>query len=88
MFQHDLYYAWDVTTGKMDPGYPFLTQDKWPGLWITGQGFTAAFVWPKPIDGKLKAYFFQRGLYMRYDIADNRVDPGYPQPIQGNWRGL
>ena len=26
--------------------------------------------------------------YVRYDIESDRVDPGYPNPIAGNWPGL
>ena len=26
--------------------------------------------------------------YMRYDIARNKVDPGFPAPIAGNWPGM
>jgi Lysine-specific metallo-endopeptidase/Hemopexin len=35
-----------------------------------------------------KAYIFVAGQYYRYDIASDRVDPGYPLPIAGNWPGL
>ncbi len=44
---------------------------------------TAAVVWPNG-----KAYLFVAGRYYRYDIASDRVDPGYPLPIEGNWPGL
>jgi len=35
-----------------------------------------------------KVYFFRGYEYLRYDIATDRVDPGYPAPIAGNWPGL
>lgn len=87
-FQNDRYYRFDTATQRIDPDYPQLTKDAWPGLWTTGQNFTAAFVWPKLIDGRTKAYFFHQTLYHRYDIAADRADPGYPLPITGNWAGL
>lgn len=35
-----------------------------------------------------KVYAFSGNYYYRYDTVSNRVDPGYPKPIQGNWPGL
>lgn len=35
----------------------------------------------EPVDGSLD-------LVDRYDPATQRVDPGYPKPIAGNWPGL
>jgi len=67
----------DIVNNKMAPGYPLMIQENWSGPRVTGNRFTAGFVWPKPVDGKMKAY------YMQYDIEDDKVDPNYPQPMQG-----
>ena len=40
-------------------------------------------VWPNG-----KVYFFKGPQYAQYDVGANRVDPGYPKPIQGLWAGL
>ena len=43
----------------------------------------AAVVWPNG-----KAYFFRGNEYIRYDMAKDSADPGYPLPIVGMWPGL
>jgi hypothetical protein len=88
LFQHDRYYRYDIAADKVDPGYPELITKGWPGLGTSGHDFTAAFVWPKPVEGRQKAYFFTTNVYFRYDVAADHADAGYPQPISGNWRGL
>jgi Hemopexin len=35
-----------------------------------------------------KFYFFRGNQYLRYDLATDRVDAGYPLPITGNWPGF
>ncbi|MBB2701482.1 UNVERIFIED_ORG: hypothetical protein GGI66_006203 [Rhizobium esperanzae] len=35
-----------------------------------------------------KAYFITGGLYLRYDIADDATDPGYPKPLAQGWPGI
>ena len=34
--------------------------------------------------GEMKAYFFRGDEYLRYDIAGDAVDDGYPLPVAGN----
>jgi hypothetical protein len=87
-FQDDRYYRFDVADDRVDVGYPQLIQDGWPGLAASGQRFVAAFVWPKLIEGRQKAFFFHPSIYYRYDVLNDSVDPGYPQNIDGNWKGL
>ena len=43
----------------------------------------AAVVWPNG-----KAYFFEGDQYIRYEMAADKADDGYPQPITNSWAGL
>jgi hypothetical protein len=47
------------------------------------QNIDAAIMWDNG-----KAYFFGGSEYVRYDIAQDRADGGYPLPIAGHWPGL
>lgn len=83
-FRGSQYVRFDIKAGRTDSGYPKpINSGTWPGLiWI--EGIDAAVNW-----GNGKAYFFRGSQYVRYDIASDRVDPGYPQPINSQtWPGL
>lgn len=86
------YVRYDLAGGRADRGYPRPVADPtrppeeqpWPGLGgEPGQQVDAVAVWP---DGK--AYFFSGSTYVRYDVATDRVDPGYPWAISEDWPGL
>ncbi len=79
------YIRYDVASNRVDAGYPRPIAGNWSGLAEAGfaDGVDAAVRWPTG-----KAYFFRGEYYLRYDIATDRVDDGYPLPIAGFWPGL
>jgi len=80
------YLRYDLTADKTDAGYPQkITNKNWPGLEKYGTLITAAVNFQNG-----KAYFFLGdGRYLRYDVAADRMDPGYPQKITAeNWPAL
>jgi|GEM_PF-556802 len=85
-FKNNEYWRWDVTTGSMDYGYPKRVTDDFPGL---PHRIDAAVYAPYHQSNRQdKLYFFRRGQYWRWDVATNRLDPGYPKRIQDGWSGL
>src|SRR5260221_6373481 len=46
------------------------------------------FIWPTPIEGRRKAFFFMGDRYVRYDVASERVDDNYPRHIAERWGGV
>jgi hypothetical protein len=83
-FKSSLYARYDPIADKVDEGYPKTIAGNWPGLPPAfTAGIDAYVVWPNG-----KAYFFKGSDYVRYDMAADRADSGYPRPISGNWPGL
>jgi hypothetical protein len=75
---------YDIAADKVDPGYPAAIAGNWPGFPANfAAGINAAVLWNNG-----KAYFFKDTEYIRYDIATDKMDEGYPKPIAGNWPGL
>ena len=80
------YVRYDIAADRVDPGYPQAIDNKsWPGLGPFARDIVATCNGPQG-----KAYIFLRdGTYLRYDIAQDRVDAGYPKPVDDrNWPGL
>lgn len=79
------YVRYDATADSVDPGYPKPISGNWAGFAEIGfqDNLDAAIEWPND-----KTYFFKGNQYARYDIAGNRIDPGYPLPIEGQWAGF
>ena len=83
-FSGSQYIRYDIARDKADPGYPADIKGGWPGFPASfAAGIDDVVVWNNG-----KAYFFKGSEYIRYDIAADKIDPGYPQPIAGGWSGL
>ena len=83
-FKGDQYMRYDIAHNKVDSGFPAPIAGNWPGMPDEfASGIDEAVVWN---DGT--AYFFKGSQYVRYDIAADRVEAGYPKPVAGNWPGV
>jgi Hemopexin len=85
VFKGGQYARYDVATDQVDAGYPLSIADFWPGMAAAGFGsdIDAAVNW-----GNGKLFFFKGGNYVRYDIAQDKVEDGYPLTIAGFWPGM
>jgi Hemopexin len=78
-FRGDRYVRYDWTQDTVDQGYPQpLTAWHLPGELATG--IDAALDGQRQYAGK--AYFFRGDQYVRYDWVQDKVDEGYPQPLE------
>jgi hypothetical protein len=84
-FAGNQYYRYTVVRNAVDPNYPKPIAGNWPGMSDIGfdSDIGAAVNW-----GNGKVYFFKGDQYARYDLPSDKVDPGYPKPITGNWPGV
>lgn len=83
-FKGDQYIRYEIATNQIALGYPKPIAGNWPGLWP--DGIDSAIMWLRHREPS-KVFFFKGDQYMSYDIASNRVDPGYPVSL-ANWPGL
>jgi len=80
------YIRYDLRADRADKGYPQPVDDQtWPGLGPYARLILAACNGPEG-----KVYFFlSNGQYLRYDIGGDKIDRGYPKPIDDtSWPGL
>jgi hypothetical protein len=84
-FKGDQYVSYDVAADRVDPGYPLSIAEFWPGMRDAGfaANLDAALNW-----GNGNVYFFKGSEYVRYNVADDKVDPGYPVLIRAAWTGM
>jgi matrix metalloproteinase-14 (membrane-inserted) len=76
-FKGSQYLRYDIPGQRVDDGYPRPIAGNWQGFPASwNSGFDAAINW-----GNGKIYFFKGGEYLRYDIAKDKVDDGYPRPL-------
>lgn len=80
------YLRYDLVADRTDAGYPMrIDRGTWPGLAPYADHITSAVNW----NGSKAYIFLDNDTYLRYDIAADHVDSGYPQAINGqNWPGL
>jgi len=86
VFRGGEYYRYDLAADRVAAGYPKPIAGNWRGLETFAGG-------ARDIDlafeaGNGKAYFFKGDQYLRFDLAGDAADPGYPKPIAGYWPGL
>ncbi len=80
------YVRYSKVENTSDPGYPVaITNNNWPGLGNYKDKISAAFK-----TNYDKGYFFlSDGRYLRYNMVDDKVDAGYPKPVNFvTWPGL
>lgn len=73
------YVRYDLGRDRVDDGYPKRVDDKtWPGLARYRESLGGML---NPGSGKVYM-FLNDGSYLRYDMAADRVDSGYPKPVR------
>ena len=86
-FKGNKYIEYDIATDSVDPEYPKRISEGWPGIFP--DNIDAVAVWPDGSRFEGKAFFFKGDEYIRYDIALNSPDAGYPKKIAGgSWPGV
>ncbi len=91
-FEDSCYYTYDIE--KRVTSAPNKIRDRWPELFKVGfERVDAAFLGkyltsPEGEDLSRKLFLFNRDKYIRWDIDNDTIDPGYPRPIAVGWPGV
>jgi Hemopexin len=85
-FRADECICYDLTAQKADPGYPKKIGAVFPTMAFQDR-IDAVVKFDAGIHAG-KAYFFRDDEYIRYDLASNTADSGYPEKISDAWSGM
>jgi hypothetical protein len=80
------YLQYDLRADLTDSGFPQRIDNKtWPGLGAYAGHIACTINWN---NGKAYIFMFDR-TYVRYDVASDRIDSGYPMPVdEQTWPGM
>jgi hypothetical protein len=83
LFSGKWYVRYSSFGQAFDSGYPTTIAANWRGLPASFEAGIDAAMWRGDND---KTYLFKGPQYVR--LTGSTVDPDYPKPIAGNWRGI
>lgn len=82
------YTRYDLARDRADAGYPLYIARHWKGL------FAGDLCGVVPVGGAgagaseaAEAYFFSASHCVRYDLRNDRAQPGYPRPLSDEFSG-
>ncbi|SMC21838.1 phosphoglycerate mutase [Andreprevotia lacus DSM 23236] len=80
------YVRYNNVLDKAESGYPqAVTDSNWPGL----ASYAGKLVGGFSKDASVAYFFLSDGTYIRYDKTNDRVESGYPKPVNDStWPGL
>jgi hypothetical protein len=80
------YLRFDLSNDSIDSDYPKAVNDQtWPGLEAYANDITSAVKW----NDNVAYIFLTNQRYIRYNLADDKADAGYPAKVNANtWPGL
>jgi hypothetical protein len=84
-FKGSDYLSFDPYTRTVDSNWPRPIGYDWTGVPANFAAGIDAALWSAK---NLKWYFFKGSDYLAFDYRNQNVDPGFPKPIAGNWKGF